>query len=301
MKLRTIVVGACGLLACFLYAEDALKVDLKKGASVKYKVKLDQTNEMQLPTGNTFNRGSSLTMSLLLTLGDVDETNKKAAFEAKMSDIVVNGPAVPTGRRPGNENAITAFPKEMVQHGTITARHEIKTDTGQVEMSGMMRMMSATPTSVLPYLNLHFPDKGVKIGDTWEMPSSPGIELGAQESKMTARLQGEKKYRGADVWEVQIKGNVPLKQDLAALFQQDVQQQQDSQDRRGGGRNRQPPSGNMSGTTTLQVKVLVDKKTGLVLYLDGTTKSVTTTTMQMRGRDVQTSAIRASRLTMQTL
>lgn len=235
-----------------------LRRQLVEGEKTSYQItvtsKQNISNEaMGMPEQNmtfTFNSRYSA------TVGKLSEDKSKAPITLLVDQIKVESD------NPMGMNAMGGdLPKEikgaavMDTLGRIT---EIKFDDSR--MTRMAAMSGGSQLSTLAS-GLTFPEKSIKVGDTWQMTLPKSPTMGDKEIVLTAKLVGEKMVGGVAAWEISVSGKFPLTVDLSKAMQ-------------ASGNDQMPQMKmTMTGTADMNNTFQIEKATGKLLAGSGTTKT----------------------------
>ena len=162
------------------------------------------------------------------------------------------------------------MPKEMKMSGKIDERNRF-TDLKIEGANAMMQMMGGSTTNSLGSSFIEFPEKEVKIGDEWDIVMPANKMAGIQESKMKAKLIGEKDGN----WEVKMAGPMSMKMDIGAMMKE-----QGGSDPTGG----MMDGAVMTGKIDMDATAIVEKGTGRTK--DITMKMKTKMNMDMAGMSI---------------
>jgi hypothetical protein len=192
---------------------------------------------------------------LVVKTGAVDEAKGLADIELQFSEMKMDfgGAAAMAGGMMGEMPTEYAVAAKMDARNIFTEVKPIGRQANQ-----MMMMMMGSAASLQSGLFIPFPERAVQVGESWEVPMPKTPMFG--ETKLTAKLVGEKVHEGRPVWVISLEGTLPMNVDGEAMT------------RASGGDD--PTGGMMAGmkmTGTIQSRqeALVDKATGQTLQIEG--------------------------------
>ncbi|MFN8138617.1 MAG: hypothetical protein U0R49_02345 [Fimbriimonadales bacterium] len=280
----TTVVGVAAIVALAIAQDSTVLIrrELKENTSDAYKmvIKTNQTIDaggMQMPIDVT------ATADLGLKTLKINAEKKEGELEIKMSNLKVDmGDMAGAG---GGGDMMGELPKEIITKATIDERNRIKMEapkTGEGNSNNMMQMMGmmsgmGDPTGTL---GVEFPEKAIKVGDSWEVPVPKNPMLGDVTAKLNAKLVAEKELNGVKVYEILITGKIPVDVDTEKLAKANPQAAA------------QNPFGGMQmimkGTVDTSTTMLVSKTTGVTLSVESTQKSNINVEMTAQGMTITT-------------
>ncbi|HVL39561.1 MAG TPA: hypothetical protein VM328_09250 [Fimbriimonadaceae bacterium] len=248
----------CLALAAYGFRQDGvlLRRELKPDTSETYSMTMKMKQVMNLPTGE-MPMDIASTAKLTMKMGKL-VPDKGAELEMITSDMDMkfDGPMAEMA-----QSSQPQMPKEVIVKGHIDARNRL-TDLKPVG-SGAQAMMMAGSTSMQNVGTfIEFPDRPVKIGDTWEIVIPKMPMLGNEEGKFLGKLVGEKEHEGKPVWVLSMEGVLAIKMDMAEMLKNNP------------GAAGGIPVQNMLITGTMDVKTqaLVEKATGRTLSIESLIK-----------------------------
>jgi hypothetical protein len=245
MKLRSsLYLASAALIAAFAVAQDPVLLRRQLGGAEEvYQVQMDNKMTMGTPMGNQemIMKGS---MRMSLKTDQPDAETGRAPTEMVVSDIKMDLEGLG-----GMESMIAdQLPKEVKMTAKMDARNRVF-DMKAEGLDAQAQMMAGSITQGLMFVE--FPEGTVRIGDTWEVVVPKNPMIGNEESKMTARLVGERVHEGSPVWIVAMDGTLKINNDMGEALR--------GQDPTGMGIDMEIV---ISGTTTMSIEALVDKATG---------------------------------------
>ena len=199
------------LLALALLAQQGpatLRRALKADAVDTYKIedKVTETvksamGEMPLTIGST--------RTLVLKTTKVDDGAGTSRFEATttVDKLEATGPAAAmAGEKP----------KPVTQAGKMDVRGRMTYDPAPAT-DPLAGLLSGVQGAGSAGTFVEFPEKAVKIGDSWDVvvPKNPYVY--GEDQRLTATLTGEKEVEGAAVWTVAIRGTIRTAVDTSKL------------------------------------------------------------------------------------
>ena len=252
MRTRNALIVASALVASLALAvQDGilLRRDLKENSTEKYKIETKTNQTVELPNGMG-DQEVEITMGVtyVLNLGKADEATGEVAVETVTTVDKMESNA-PMGQPPKID------PVKMP--GKLDSRNRVKFDP-VVNPSPMMAMMNSASSMNSFGLFVEFPEKAVKVGDSWVVvvPKNPMIYK--EDQKVTATLVGEKKVDDQDVWIVTLAGKLLNEIDVSEMMKAMPTDQPN-------------PLANMkmtiNGTMNLKGEGVVDKATGRTIRM----------------------------------
>lgn len=195
-----------------------LRRALTENAEDKYTMEMKTSAKIDLSAMGMGEMPMTITMGMNLSMktGKQDQETKKFALDATMSDLKLDMGEM--GAMMAGANPMDNMPKEMVVKGTIDERNKIvlsKTGIPGMEMAGMMMGGGADPLSMLA---IEFPEKAMRVGDTWEMTIPKNPMMGNKEIKSIAKLIGEKKVGEVDCYQIEVTFAAPIDADMAEIM-----------------------------------------------------------------------------------
>lgn len=205
LTVPTLILAAAALLAAGRYQDEhLLRFELKPDSSEKFKVEMTMDMDMDAP-GAPPSMNMKSTMDFELLTGKIGEDGK-ADIEMKTTNMQVEGDMLG-----GNAPEV---PKEMVVKAKLDDRYRI-TDVkahGPPDQAQMiMGMSNANQTSMF----IEFPEKPVKIGESWTFAMAKNPMLGEKEHLLTATLKGLATVQGTPAYEIDLSGKIDLNVDMA--------------------------------------------------------------------------------------
>ena len=197
------------------------------------------------------------TMNISYKIGAPDADKKKSEIEIMVTDIKMDlgGAAAQASGMMGD------LPKEIKMKGKIDNLGSVS-DVKANGMSAQMQMMMGGASSMASS-GVIFPEKALKIGDSWDMVLPKNPMMGKESKTVPAKLVGEKTIDGIACYEISYEGKVPLNVDLSQLAEE------------GGGAEAGMANMKMtmSGTMDLKGVTLVEKTTGRMISSEATVKT----------------------------
>ena len=135
-----------------------------------------------------------------------------------------------------------------------------------------------------------FPAKPVSVGDTWDVPIAKNPFLGNKETKLTAKLTGEKELDGVKVWVVSVTGQLKVDADMKEVGK--------FMGSTGGpiGDMLTKANATIKGTLDVENEGFVDKATGKTLSMTATAKNKSTINMPENGMTIETTGTATSKI-----
>ena len=264
-RIRMPMIGAVSLIslvaAASLQQGVILRRDLKAEQTDVYKVETKMKQSVESPMGA---QDMDMTQSMTYTMKTgTAGADGKAPITLTVTDMKFDMGGAGGGMMP-------EMPKEMKMSGKIDERNRF-TDLKVEGANAMMQMMGGSTTNSLGSSFIEFPEKEVKIGDEWDIVMPANKMAGIQESKMKAKLIGEKDGN----WEVKMAGPMSMKMDIGAMMKE-----QGGSDPTGG----MMDGAVMTGKIDMDATAIVEKGTGRTK--DITMKMKTKMNMDMAGMSI---------------
>ncbi len=211
MRHSKILLLAGGALATIAFAaQDSITLQrtLIENSTETYKIDSKVNETVVSPLGELpLNIASSMTYTL--KTGKIDAAKGTAEVEVTTTVDKMDSDG-PMGQLMNQQQV-----KPIVQKGTMDKR-------------GHMVLALASPGSVLQLaasgvensqstLFIEFPGHPVKVGDTWDLVIPKSAFTGSEDQKLTAKLVGDKKVEGRDVWVVGVSGMFKVDFDSSKL------------------------------------------------------------------------------------
>lgn len=236
-----------------------LRLVLKENTTDNYKVESKATQVINLPNGMGEQEMTILTTSSYkVTTGKVDAEKGVAdvTVETSVDKIDADGPM--------GEMMAQNKPKPMTLKGTLNNLGKLTLDTSKLSMSDLQFGGGSQQSGGGVYVE--FPDKAIKVGDSWDykIPKSP--ITGSEDQKMTLKLVGEKKVGDKDVWVISTTGTMKLDIDSSKLPKGDAD----------AGNPMAGQDMKIKGTIDVVGESLVEKATGRTLKSEAKLKSKNT-------------------------
>jgi hypothetical protein len=230
MKLTSAL--ALAALATLTPQSTLLRRDLKSGAD-RYEVKISSTTTP--PEGSPSEPHTvKVTWSAVYKLGDLD-ADRNATLEVAVTDFTFGGEGV---HFQGGEP-----PKTRTAKTLIDERNRIN------PKNAVLKPMESSNQLWLVTDHIPFPEKEVKVGDTWEVTLPTNTVLGAKVA-LQAKLAGEEDFQGQKAWVITAEGKgIKTKQPVKISMGGD------------------PQDATVTGVANATIKVLVEKSTGRTLSL----------------------------------
>lgn len=227
-------------MATYAFAQDVtLKRDLKPNSQDVYKVEMSGSTQMDIPNVGPQDLNVTGGMNYAMKYGAVEQGVAQTDF--LLSDIKLQmsgGAADMMGGAP-------ELPKEIRFKGKLDERNRI-TDFKPDSKLDMMGLTMASTASTMTMF-IEFPDRAVKVGDSWKVKVPRNAMVGNEESELTATLVGEKD----GMWDLKMSGELKIKNDMSEMMK--------GMDPTGTGMDMQMV---VTGTMKLDTTAQVDKTTG---------------------------------------
>lgn len=197
-------------------------------------------------------------MNIAFNFGALDAEKKKADVEIVVTDIKMDL----GGAAAGAAGMMGDIPKEFKMKGKMDHLGNVS-DVKATGLSAQMQMMMGG-AGTLASTGIIFPEKGLSIGDKWDMMLPKNPMFGKDQKSIPATLVGEKTVDGVACYEIAFDGKIPMDVDISQLAEQ------------GGGAEAGMAGMKMQMTGTMNMKgtTLVEKANGRVLNSDSTIKTV---------------------------
>lgn len=248
-----------------------LRRQLKEGEQLNYRIEISGDMKADIPTMGEQEMGMKGGMDYSVKLGKVDGNKADAEIVVSNTKIEVTGPMADMAPP-------TETPKEQKSTGKIDNLGRITLDKS-AGVSPELMMMAGPGMNTMGQ-GIEFPEKAVKIGDTWTVivPKSP---MSAKvDSQLTAKLIGESELDGVPVYEITLEGKAPLDIDFAEV----LKAMPDS-----------PMAGMMGGMSIslkgslgIKSRGFFEKTTGKTIKLDTTIDNDQTISIEQMGMSVKT-------------
>lgn len=237
-----------------------LKRELKEGATDSYLVTSKTKQVMDIPQMGEQEMSINTTVKLAYKFGKV--TDGKADLQVVMTDVKVTAEGMMAEMM---DQVAGQLPKEVKSTGKIDALGQVS--ELKAESTGMAEMMvlgSQQMSNAL--MMITFPDKAIKIGDTWKMPVPDSKIAGIKGASLDAKLVGQKDLAGTLCYEISSEGTVPMKLNISDIA----------------GDAGVPEGMVMSGNIVMKGTSFVEFASGRLVEFNGTIKS--TNSMDMAGQ-----------------
>ncbi|MFY9234283.1 MAG: hypothetical protein WAO58_07470 [Fimbriimonadaceae bacterium] len=251
-KIAVIALGAFALLAVAAQDGVVLRKQLTANSTEIYNVEMKSVNST--PMGDASVDG---TMKMTYKYGQIDKDGK-ADIEIITSDIKLKLGGVAEMA----EGMMGEMPKTTTVKGKIDDRNRL-TDMKAVGAAAQMAMLTGSSASNSNQ-SVAFPEKGVKVGDIWEIVMPANKAAGMSETKLTGKLVSEKTVDGVVTYVVSMYGTIPIKMNMAEMMK----------DAPGGAAAGMPADLMITGKVDLKMDSVIDKVTGRTLETIMTAKSV---------------------------
>lgn len=248
--------------ATIVLAQDAitLRKELKAGGKDTYKIESNVRSITDIPQMGE--QEMIVKSTMLYTLTTAAPADGKADLGAQMSDIKLEMEGPLAQMMQGGPEV----PKELKFKGKIDDRNRI-TDLKVDGKADMITMMMAGSNNFMNFF-IEFPEKAVKVGDTWPVVIPKNPMIGNEESTLTARLTGERDGK----WVLKMSGDLKINGDLSDFMK--------GQDPTGTGMEMKLK---MTGGIKMSSEALVDKITGQTLEMTTEMDSDTVTDIENLG------------------
>ena len=184
-----------------------------KSTTETYHMVSTTTQQISLP-GGTGDQDlvSSSKATYTLKIGTVDASGdvSPAALTTKIEQYDVSGALadiIPSDRE--------KYLKPSTTSGTIDSHNRFIADANAKEHP--MAVINGSVNNTLAGLFIEFPDKPVKIGDTWDVTVRKGLITGQDDQKLTAKLVSEGDLDGKSIYKISLGGTIKTDINMADL------------------------------------------------------------------------------------
>lgn len=192
------VVAASVVSTAALQDASRLRLSLAEGRKDVFTIKSEMKQTLDMAGMGQQEMTITSGMKMAVETGKKGEDGK-ASIEMAVSDFEMKlegMPGAPDMPNPGNY----VIKGKIDELGRIT---DTKIEGAEASMAQMMNASSQqTPYFVV------FPDKDVKVGDSWKIPIPKNDLAMTADSELTAKLLGEKTIKDVVVFEIQLMGDV---------------------------------------------------------------------------------------------
>lgn len=192
------VVAASVASGAALQDATRLRLSLVEGRKDVFTIKSEMKQTLDMAGMGQQEMTINSSMKMAVETGKKGEDGK-ASIEMAVSDFEMKlegMPGAPDMPNPGNY----VIKGKIDELGRIT---DTKIEGAEASMAQMMNASSQqTPYFVV------FPDKDVKVGDSWKIPIPKNDLAMTADSELTAKLLGEKTVKDVVVFEIQLMGDV---------------------------------------------------------------------------------------------
>lgn len=192
------VVAASVVSTAALQDASRLRLSLAEGRKDVFTIKSEMKQTLDMAGMGQQEMTITSGMKMAVETGKKGEDGK-ASIEMAVSDFEMKlegMPGAPDMPNPGNY----VIKGKIDELGRIT---DTKIEGAEASMAQMMNASSQqTPYFVV------FPDKDVKVGDSWKIPIPKNDLAMTADSELTAKLLGEKTVKDVVVFEIQLMGDV---------------------------------------------------------------------------------------------
>lgn len=230
-----------------------LRRELKEGVSDKYRIDFTSDMNATVPGMGEQQIGMKGGMDYVVAIGKVDAEKGEADAEITTSNVSFELLGPMAGMMPPPPPS-----KDVTTKGKVDTRGRLIAAAASMDPQ-MMMFGGASMNSVGQ--GIEFPEKPVKVGDSWTVVLPKNPIFGNEEVKMTAKLLGETRVGGVEAYDVSLEGKIPTKIDMAELSKS----MQDGD-----------PTGGMmagmiiTGTMNVKTKGTFEKASGRTLKMEST-------------------------------
>lgn len=265
---KTFMLGALALATVGFAAQEGLVLrrTYKENTSETYELTTEMKQTADIPGMGEQDLSVKSTSTYTFKVGKVDaQGNADITTELKVDKVDADGMLA---------QMVQDKPKPVVAEGKMDAKGHFT--PAKEKALDVASMMMGASQSIGNSVQVEFPDKAVKIGDTWDIvvPKSP--VTGDKEQKLTAKLVGDKKVGDTDVWIVSVTGKIETNVDTSKL-----PKNPDAASN---------PMANMTmtvkGTVDITSETLVDKATGKTVQSEQTSKVKQTVEVAEQGMTI---------------
>lgn len=266
MKTRTLTLSVLAILAAIALArpqEILLRRTFQPNAKDSYAVEMNSKNTLDMGGMGMGEQEMEIkgTMDVTLSTGKVEGTKAEVEIKTTNMKFEYGGMAAMAAGSMGD------IPKEVVVKGKMDERNRVS-ETKIEGVDPRMQMMMNSNMSTMGQF-IEFPEKPVKVGDSWEVVLPKNELAGLEETKLKATLMEER----ADGYALSMTGVIPMKLDLAELAKKNPKAVEGM-----------PMTDVLvTGTMDLKMEGLVEKGTGRTIRLTTRLRQKTTTNVRQMG------------------
>ncbi len=271
---RNLPLAAFMALSLVALAQDGvlLRRELKSGSTDKYTMTLATKQTISSPAGDQ-ELSVDGALKMAFNTSNVSEKKDSADLAIVVSDMELKFGGVAEMA----QGMMGEMPKTYTVKGRVDNRNQF-TNAKVEGLSMQQQMMAGGVQSMANLSGVVFPEKPVKIGDSWDVQMPKNEVMGTDAATLKATLVGEKTIDGIAAWEITFGGKLPVNMDLSKMT--------------GAG---DPTGGSipemkmvMKGTNTIKATLYVEKTTGRTLSMDGSMDSDQTVDLTDMGMTVTT-------------
>jgi len=278
---RSLIVAAMALASVAMASQGGvvLRRTLVENSTDTYKAEIKLKQNVTLPTGD---QDMALTEkeSYVVKTGKVDPATKTAELTVTRTVDSVDGDP-----GPALEMAKSNIPKPFSTSGKLNEMGHVVFDLSKLTATQAMAVgQSGSGNQFIQ----EFPEKAVKIGDTWDVPIPKSLITSPVDQKLTATLTGEKKVGDKDCWVITTAGTLNIDIDTEKL--------PEDPDATGPMGN---PKMHITGPATITMEILVDKSNGKTIKVDAKSKSTSKIELAAAGLTIDATSVATSTITLQ--
>jgi len=212
---KLFVVASLVAASIAMAAQDGitLRKTLRQGIE-SYHMESSLKQTVSLPGGaGDQEMGMTSVTAYTYKIGTVDATAGTAPVElsAKVEKFDVDGPLAEAMN--SNKDKVLVTTKT---NGKLDSRNRFTPDTGKKVDPMAVMLGSASSSLVGPFIE--FPEKAVKIGDSWDITIPKSPMTGKEDQKLTATLVSEKAVDGKSLYLVILKGTLKITINMAEIM-----------------------------------------------------------------------------------
>jgi len=236
-----------------------LRKSLRQGIE-SYHLETTQKQTISIPGAGDQDMNITSVSAYSYKIGTVDATAGLAPIDVttKVEKFDADGPMADLMAGQKDKILVTT-----TSSGKLDARNRFTADP--TKKLDPRAVLNGTATSSIFGPFIEFPEKGINIGDTWDVTIHKGPTTNKEDQKITAKLVGEKDLDGKAVYIVSLSGSFNTDINLGEILKANPNPDLEALG---------TPNMLLKGSTELSGELLVDKATGqtVLLTLKMTTK-----------------------------
>jgi hypothetical protein len=151
--------------------------------------------------------------------GKVDEEKQEANVEIHVTDLKYDLGMVGGMMGDAELPREMKFTGKMNQFGEITNVNSVGGAQPGGMAGGMMMMFGGGASANMMFPSIKFPEKSLRIGDTWEIPIPANPMLGVGDEKMTATIESQREEAGVPIYVIRVTAKHPTNVDMARAME----------------------------------------------------------------------------------